>query len=103
MCGNSKCPLSDKCTTEVLEVTSCPAKANLKDALRMYFHFDTFRPGQLESLLPLAHGKDVFVHIPTGGGKSICMYLYPLALNDTAMGLVISPLIGMYVLSVKVM
>ena len=74
LCGNSKCPLSDKCTTEVLEESSCPAKAKLKDALRMYFHFDTFQAGQLESLLPLAHGKDVFVHIPTDNKhRSVCV------------------------------
>ena len=41
------------------------------------------------------HGIDVLVHIPTGGGKSLCVFLTPLAVSDTAMGIVISPLNGL--------
>ena len=82
LCSDRKCPLPDNFSSIVLERCTCPAKAKLKDALSMKFKFDSFRPGQLQALLPLAHGKDVFVHMPTGGGKSLCMYLFPLALND---------------------
>ena len=71
----------------MLERSTCPVKAKLKDALITKFKFDSFWPGQLQALLPLAHGKDVFVHMPTGGGKSLCMFLFPLALNNSAMGL----------------
>ena len=59
------------------------------------FHYSGFRPGQLEALLAAAHGKDVFVHMRTGGGKSLCMYLLPLACGNDAMGIVISPLVGL--------
>ena len=52
-------------------------------------------PGQLEALLPVAHGKDVFVCMPTGGGKSLCMFLIPLSPGKAAMGIIISPLIGL--------
>ena len=41
------------------------------------------------------HGKDVFVRMPTSGGKSLCVFLTPLAVSDTAMGIVISPLNGL--------
>ena len=72
----------------------CAAKSRLKDVLNSTFQHKEFLPGQLEALLPAAHGKDVFVHMRTGGGKSLCMYLVPLAFSE-AMGIVISPLIGL--------
>ena len=61
-------------------------------ALRTYFKFATFRPGQLDALLPLVHGRDVFVRMATGAGKSLCMFLPPLAIGESAIGVVISPL-----------
>ncbi len=70
----------------------CTAKDKLKEALYTYFKHREFRPGQLESTLPALHGQDVFVRMATGSGKSLCMFLVPLALNDAAMGVVISPL-----------
>ena len=70
----------------------CTATERSKEALHTYFKHSEFRPGQLESVLPALHGKDVFVHMATGSGKSLCMFLVPLAINDSAMGIVISPL-----------
>ena len=63
--------------------------------LRSTFGYQNFRPGQLEALLPAAHGKDVFVHMRTGGGKSLCIFLLPLAFGHDAMGIVVSPLVGL--------
>lgn len=42
--------------------------------------------------MPLVHGRDVFTRMATGAGKSLCMYLAPLALGESAVGVVISPL-----------
>lgn len=67
----------------------------LQDVLQKYFSFSSFHDGQLEALIPLLHGRDVFARMATGSGKSVCMFLGPLALSDSAIGLVISPLSGL--------
>ena len=64
----------------------------LQEVLRKYFSYSSFRDGQLEALLPLLHGRDVFVHMATG---SLCMFLAPLATSEDAKGMVISPLNGL--------
>lgn len=74
---------------------ACDVKARLYSALRSYFKFDEFRPGQLESLVPLLHGKDVFIRLATGSGKSLCMFLAPLASSGCAMAVIVSPLNGL--------
>jgi ATP-dependent DNA helicase RecQ len=63
--------------------------------LRKYFGFSSFRPGQMEASLAALHGKDVFVRMATGSGKSLCMFLSPLSKSDEAIGVVISPLNGL--------
>lgn len=70
----------------------CAARERLQEALVLYFQHVEFRPGQLESTLPALHGKDVFVRMATGSGKSLCMFLVPLSHSSTAMGVIISPL-----------
>ena len=70
----------------------CPARIQLYTTLRRFFKFAEFRPGQLEATLAVLHCKDVFVRMATGSGKSLCMFLPPLATCDDSMGLVISPL-----------
>ena len=54
-----------------------------------------FRPGQLEAALAILHGQDVLVRMATGSGKSLCMFLGPLAKSDAAIGVIISPLNGL--------
>ena len=88
-CSKS-CPLAKGDHTA--ESVQCSGKLRLTVSLQQHFKFDTFRPGQLEALLPLMHGQDVFVRMATGAGKSLCMFLAPLALSDEAIGVVISPL-----------
>ena len=73
----------------------CTAQVLLLAVLRDVFGHQSFRPGQLDAILPVAHGKDVFVHMATGGGKSLCMYLVPLCFSNEAVGLIISPLVGL--------
>ena len=45
--------------------------------------------------MPVLHGKDVLVKMATGAGKSLCIYLVPLAVGTSAVGVVISPLNGL--------
>ena len=54
--------------------------------------FLSFSDGQLEALIPLLHGRDVYARMAAGSGKSVCMFLGPFALSDGTIGLVISPL-----------
>lgn len=61
-----------------------------------YFRCASFRPGQLEAILPILHGKDVLVRIPTGGGKSLCMFLGVLLHELDKFGVIINPLIGLW-------
>lgn len=48
----------------------CEMNAKLQSALHDYFEYDEFRPGQLKSLIPIVHGKAVFIPLATGSGKS---------------------------------
>ena len=73
----------------------CTVHRRLYESLLSKFHHESFRPGQLEALLPVAHGKDVFVRMPTGGGKSLCMFLIPLSLGNDSLGIIVSPLVGL--------
>lgn len=66
---------------------------DLKDALRKYFGFDQFKGKQESIIANLLEGKNTFVIMPTGGGKSLCYQLPALLSEGTA--IVVSPLIAL--------
>lgn len=63
------------------------------DVLLKVFGFDAFRVPQEEIIATVLEGRDVFVLMPTGGGKSICYQVPALMKSGTA--LVVSPLISL--------
>lgn len=65
----------------------------LSSAMKHYFGFDTFKGNQMPIMLSLLAGKDTFVIMPTGGGKSLCYQLPALMSEGTA--IIISPLIAL--------
>lgn len=68
-------------------------KANISGELKKYFGFSTFKGQQEQIIEDLLNGKDVFVLMPTGGGKSLCYQLPALISEGTA--IVVSPLIAL--------
>lgn len=68
-------------------------KDNLQTALQHYFGFDRFKENQEAIIRSLLAGKNVFVLMPTGGGKSMCYQLPSLLMEGTA--IVVSPLIAL--------
>lgn len=64
-----------------------------RETLRRVFGFECFRPHQEQIIQDLIAGRDAFVLMPTGGGKSLC-YQIP-ALHRPGVAIVVSPLIAL--------
>ncbi len=78
-------PMNNTVTENVMD--------DIHTTLRRVFGFPVFRPHQQEIIEGLLEGRDAFVLMPTGGGKSLC-YQIP-ALHRRGVGIVVSPLISL--------
>ncbi len=73
------------------ENTSNPSL--LTEALQKHFGFDGFKGAQEEIIQTVLEGKDAFVIMPTGGGKSLC-YQLPAMIKE-GVAIIVSPLIAL--------
>jgi ATP-dependent DNA helicase RecQ len=80
-------------TAAKTKVSALATKPDLKKHLLENFGFDTFKYPQEEIINSLLEGKDTFVIMPTGGGKSLC-YQLP-AMMSKGVAIVVSPLIAL--------
>ena len=94
-----KSGVAPKKTATATPRTKSPAKGatsgnmDVTEALKRHFGFDSFKGDQKAIIETLLSGKDTFVLMPTGGGKSLCYQLPSLMMEGTA--IVISPLIAL--------
>jgi len=66
---------------------------SLEQALKHYFGYESFRPGQRQIVEQALQNRDLLVIMPTGGGKSLCFQLP--ALLKPGLTVVVSPLIAL--------
>jgi len=68
-------------------------QVDLKSALKKYFGFEIFKGPQEDIIRNVLNGRNSFVIMPTGGGKSMCYQLPSLLMDGTA--IIVSPLIAL--------
>ena len=79
--------------TEKTESVFVPTSNILTEQLQQHFGFDKFKGPQEEIIQTILEGKDCFVIMPTGGGKSLC-YQLPAMINE-GVSVIVSPLIAL--------
>jgi ATP-dependent DNA helicase RecQ len=75
------------------KATSSATLSPLTAALQEHFGFDGFKGKQEEIIQSILSGRDTFVIMPTGGGKSLC-YQLPAIMSE-GVALIVSPLIAL--------
>jgi ATP-dependent DNA helicase RecQ len=91
--ATTKKKITTKVQTETHPIDSSSNNEDLIPHLQKYFGFEAFKGAQEEIIKTLLSGKDVFVIMPTGGGKSMCYQLPALISNGVA--IIVSPLIAL--------
>src|SRR3569832_2688110 len=76
-----------------MKMSTVTAELTLREHLQKYFGFDKFKGDQEPIIKNVLAGKDAFVIMPPGGGKSLCYQLPALIMDGTAV--VVSPLIAL--------
>lgn len=74
-------------------MNNSPTLKDAEEALKKYWGFDSFRPGQDEAVQSVLEGNETLVLFPTGGGKSLC-YQVPAMVLD-GLTIVLSPLVAL--------
>lgn len=80
-------------TQHTITPISSFSQEELLEKLNFHFGFDAFKGKQLEAINSLLSGKDTFIIMPTGGGKSLCYQLPAMICEGVA--IVVSPLIAL--------
>ncbi|MEO6405947.1 MAG: DNA helicase RecQ, partial [Ferruginibacter sp.] len=91
MATSTKSPATAK--KKATKKTNTVSPDSLSTHLQEHFGFDKFKFPQEEIIQSLLSGKDSFVIMPTGGGKSLC-YQLP-ALMSPGVAIIVSPLIAL--------
>jgi ATP-dependent DNA helicase RecQ len=91
--STKKASAKTKIATKNVAAQNGSAKHDIHSALQQYFGFKEFKGTQEKSINSLLDGRDTFVIMPTGGGKSLCYQLPAMILPGCA--IIVSPLIAL--------
>lgn len=87
------CAMASRMTTLCERGCSMADMAAAQQALRAFFGYESFRPGQKDVIEALLSGRDALAVMPTGAGKSLCYQIPGVVVGGLT--LVISPLVSL--------